>query len=134
MNWENRIGNFSRAGIGLLTFAISLAFCFLVGFSIVNLNTEISVQFVVFVLVFALLAIWFGKLGYQTIFQTSEKHTRLFSPLSIIVIFSILGVGAITGAIFRFTTGDYKNGFLSLFVLLMLFPLGLYCWKHAKNQ
>tara|TARA_B110000211_G_C14027951_1_gene530739 strand:- start:76 stop:624 length:549 start_codon:yes stop_codon:yes gene_type:complete len=134
MDLDNQIGNFYRAGIGLVTSSISLAFFALIGFLLLNITAPISVQIIGFIVVLLLLAIWFAKLSYQLIFQTSKQRTRLFSPTSIIVIFSVVGLGVLAGIIFRFVTGDLENGFLSVFILLMLFPLGHFCWQHANNN
>lgn len=134
MNLDDRVINFYRAGIGLATSAICLAFLALIGFLLINRTAPFSIQAAVFVIVLLLLAVWFGKLSYQLIFQASKKHTNLFSPTSIIVIFSLVGLGALSGAVFRLSTGDFENGLLSVLILLMLFPMGHFCWKHAKNN
>ena len=134
MNLDDRVINFYRAGIGLATSAICLAFLALIGFLLINRTPPFSIQAAGFIIVFLLLAVWFGKLSYQLIFQESKEHTYLFSPTSIIVIFSLVGLGALSGAVFRLSTGDFENGLLSVLILLMLFPLGHFCWKHAKNN
>jgi hypothetical protein len=133
MNLDDRIINFYRAGIGLATSAICLAFLALIGFLLINRTALFSIQAAGIIIFFLLLAVWFGKLSYQLIFQASKEHAYLFSPTSIIVIFSLVGLGALSGAVFRFSTGDLENGFLSVLILLMLFPLGHFCWKHAKK-
>ncbi|WP_286272465.1 hypothetical protein [Thalassotalea hakodatensis] len=134
MNFDDRIINFYRAGIGLATSAICLAFLALIGFLLLNRTAPFSMQAAGFIMVFLLLAVWFGKLSYQLIFKASKERTYLFSPTSIIVIFSLVGLGALSGIVFRFSTGDFENSFLSLLILLILFPLGHFCWKHAKNN
>lgn len=133
MDLDNQIGNFYRAGIGLVTSAISLALFALVGSLLLSITAPISAQLIGFIIVLLILAMWFAKLSYQLIFQASKNYTRLFSPTYIIVIFSIVGLGALAGIVFRFVTGDLENGFLSMLILLILFPLGHYCWQHAKN-
>jgi hypothetical protein len=134
MNLDDRVINFYRAGIGLTTSAICLAFLALIGFLLINRTPPFSIQAAGFIIVFLLLAVWFGKLSYQLIFQVSKEHTSLFSPTSIIAIFSLVGLGALSGIVFRFSTGDFKNGLLSILILLVLFPLGHFCWKHAKTN
>jgi hypothetical protein len=134
MNLDDRVINFYRAGIGLATSAICLAFLALIGFLLINRTAPFSIQAAGFIIVLLLLAVWFGKLSYQLIFQASKEHTYLFSPTSIIVIFSLVGLGALSGAVFRLSTGDFENGLLSVLILLMLFPLGHFCWEHAKNN
>jgi hypothetical protein len=134
MNLDDRVINFYRAGIGLATSAICLAFLALIGFLLINRTAPFSIQAAGFIIVLLLLAVWFGKLSYQLIFQASKEHKYLFSPTSIIVIFSLVGLGALSGAVFRLSTGDFENGLLSVLILLMLFPLGHFCWEHAKNN
>jgi hypothetical protein len=134
MNLDERVINFYRAGIGLATSAICLAFLALIGFLLINRTAPFSIQAAGFIIVLLLLAVWFGKLSYQLIFQASKEHTYLFLPTSIIVIFSLVGLGALSGAVFRLSTGDFENGLLSVLILLMLFPLGYFCWEHAKNN
>jgi hypothetical protein len=134
MNLDDRVINFYRAGIGLATSVICLAFLALIGFLLINRTASFSIQAAGFIIVFLLLAVWFGKLSYQLIFQATKEHTYLFSPTSIIAIFSLIGLGALSGSVFGFLNGDFENGFLSVLILLMLFPLGYFCWKHAKNN
>jgi hypothetical protein len=134
VNLDVRVVNFFRAGIGLLTSVICLALLALIGFLLFNRTAPFSIQAAGFIFVFLLLAVWFGKLSYQLIFQTTEVHTHLFSPISIIVIFLLIGLGALSVSVFGFSTGDFKNGFLGVSVLLMLFPIGYFCWRHAKGN
>ncbi|MBT0588170.1 hypothetical protein [Alteromonas oceanisediminis] len=133
LDFNKRIGSFYRAGLGVITTSISLAFALLIGFLHIQRTAPLSMGIVGFTLVFLLMAIWFGHLSYRLIFQTSPAHTRLFSPASIIILFSIFGVGALAGIVFRFLTGDFENGFVAVLIFVLLFPLGHYCWGHAKR-
>jgi hypothetical protein len=133
MNLDDRVINFYRAGIGLATSVICLVFLALIGFLLFNRTAPFSIQAAGLIIVFLPLAVWFGKLSDQLIFQATKEHTYLFSPMSIIVIFSLVGLGVLSGSVFGFSTGDFENGFLSILILLMLLPLGYFCWKHAKK-
>ena len=102
MNLDDRVINFHSAGIGLATSTICFVFLALIGFLLINRTAPFSIQAAVSIIVFLLLAVWFGKLSYQLIFQASKEHTSLFSPTSIIAIFSLVGLGAISGIVFIF--------------------------------
>ncbi|WP_440875800.1 hypothetical protein [Thalassotalea sp. PLHSN55] len=134
MNLNERVVNFYRTGIGLATSTICLAFLALIGFLLINITASFSAQVAGFIIVCLLLAGWFGKISYKLLFQASQKHTYLFSPTSIIVIFSLVGLGALSNIVFRFSIGDFEKGVLSVFILIMLLPLAHFCWKHAKSN
>ena len=130
---EQKVGTFYRAGIGLFTAIISLAFIYLIVFFLYTAS-RISFGGLAFLGIFAFLAYWFGSISYKLISSGSKGRAYLFSPRSIICIFTIIGLGALSGTIFRFINSDLENGFFALLVTLLLFPAGHYCWKHAKQQ
>ena len=134
MDFDNQIDNFSRTALGYVTAAIAAIFFLLAGLLVTKLFSGPSFQLVGFALTMVFLAGWFAKLSYQLIFQVTQKQPRLFSPLSIMLIFTVFGLGALIGIIFRFTAGEIEQGIFCIFILLMLLPSGHYCYLHAKNK
>ena len=100
MDFDNQIDNFSRTALGYVTAAIATIFFLLAGLLVTKLFSGPSFQLVGFALTMVFLAGWFAKLSYQLIFQVTQKKTRLFSPLSIMLIFTVFGLGALIGIIF----------------------------------
>ena len=130
---DQKVDTFWKAGIGVITATISLAFIFLIGFFIFKAS-RFSIGGIGFLILFAFLAYWFGNISYKLITSESKKRPYLFSPNSIICIFAFVGLGIIAGTIYRFSNGQFENGFLGLLLLLLFFPTSHYCWKSAKQQ
>ena len=131
---EQKVNTFFRAGVGLVTAAICLAFTALLVLLLIKGNVKFSPEILAFIAVIALLAVWFGKLSYTLIFRSSQNAPYLLSPHSILCIFGLFAAGALAGVVFRFSSGDLENGFISLLILVLLYPAGHYCWKFAKRQ
>ncbi|QJR80474.1 hypothetical protein CA267_006645 [Alteromonas pelagimontana] len=134
MIFEQEVSVSLRAFIGLVTSAISLAFLSLIGFFLITSNGRFSLAIFIVYTILALLAFWFGRISYQLIVPSSKNKAYLFSPLSVLCIFSLFGLGTMAGTVFSFLTGGLENGFLSLLLLCLLLPVGDYCWKIAKKR
>ena len=130
---ERKVNTFWKAGIGISTATISLAFICLIGFFLFKAS-QFSIGGIGFLVLLAFLAYWFGNISYKLVTSDSKERPYLFSPNSIICIFALMGLGIIAGTIYRFSNGQFEKGFLCLLLLLLIFPTSHYCWKAAKQQ
>ena len=133
MDLELTVNRYSRIGIGVVTTSIAIALFYLTGFLLIN-AVQYSWGVFVLALSFTLLALWFAKLSHRLVFSVSPHKQPLFSPFSIVCIFTIFCCGAAAGAIFRFSTGNIEQGVICLLILCLLFPAGNFCWRHAQKR
>lgn len=69
-----------------------------------------------------IIAFWFGTVAFRLLTKKQVERSTLLSLLEVKVIFSIFGVSGLIGTTRHFLINDLESAFVSLLIVLMMFP------------
>lgn len=69
-----------------------------------------------------IIAVWFGTVAFRLLTKKQVERSTLLSLLEVKVIFLIFGVSGLIGTTRHFLINDLESAFVSLLIVLMMFP------------